>query len=88
MNKTIVFRADASAKIGGGHIIRSLVLADAFFDAGWTSGFAFRPETLDVVPVLESSKHELLKLNCPLAEEPKQMRNFWPGGCNILVVDI
>ncbi|MEX2525584.1 MAG: UDP-2,4-diacetamido-2,4,6-trideoxy-beta-L-altropyranose hydrolase [Gammaproteobacteria bacterium] len=57
-----VFRADAAAGIGGGHVIRSLALADALAGNGWTCVFATCPESLETVPALGASGHRIISL--------------------------
>lgn len=57
-----VFRADASIEIGGGHVVRSLVLADTLAERGWRCLFATAPATTSVVPALAQSGHELIEL--------------------------
>lgn len=50
--KRALIRADASARIGGGHVTRCAALGDALVARGWRIGFATRPETWAVVPEL------------------------------------
>jgi UDP-2,4-diacetamido-2,4,6-trideoxy-beta-L-altropyranose hydrolase len=47
-----VFRADASVAMGGGHVRRCLVLADALAEAGWTISFVCNADALAIVPAL------------------------------------
>ena len=60
MQKTAVFRADASPKIGGGHVMRCLALADGLMQAGWLCRFWVSPGTLATVPALVRSGHKFL----------------------------
>jgi len=59
---TAVFRADASPGIGGGHVVRSLALADGLAARGWRCLFATIPETTDTVPALAKAGHEVVEL--------------------------
>jgi UDP-2,4-diacetamido-2,4,6-trideoxy-beta-L-altropyranose hydrolase len=60
----VVFRADASPQIGGGHIVRCLALADRLAAEGWTCTFAVSSETLGSVPALASSRHHVHVVEC------------------------
>jgi UDP-2,4-diacetamido-2,4,6-trideoxy-beta-L-altropyranose hydrolase len=62
LSRYALFRADASAGIGGGHIVRCLTLARALTAGGWSCAFACIPETLEAVPALAESGHEILVL--------------------------
>lgn len=58
-----VFRADASPAIGGGHVMRSLTLADGLARAGWRCALATRSETLTTLPGLAHCDHVLIELS-------------------------
>lgn len=82
-----IFRCDASPEIGGGHAVRSLALADALRDAGWTATFAGRRETVETVPGLMHSGHGWWELSGPPDSEPAALKERAPEGCDALVVD-
>jgi UDP-2,4-diacetamido-2,4,6-trideoxy-beta-L-altropyranose hydrolase len=86
-DRLCVIRADASLTLGGGHIYRTLVLAEALRDTGWTCAFACLPETLTIVPALASRGHEICLLETREDEEPAVLRHRFPNGCALLVVD-
>lgn len=82
----VVFRADASAVIGRGHVVRCLALAQALRAAGWRCGFATSDpafaahvgpdgiEVLDLGGVAEM-------------DEAAALARHWPEGVDVLVLD-
>lgn len=86
--RSAIFRCDASATIGGGHVVRSMALAQALAADGYDVGFAVSDETTSTVPELQAS------LGAPttgfLADEvddAKRLAERWPRGSDVLVVD-
>ncbi len=63
--KHVVFRADASPTLGGGHIFRCLAFANGLRDAGWMCTFAVSPETPTTVPALTASGHAIIVPDTP-----------------------
>ena len=67
-----VFHADASVAVGTGHVRRSLVLADALAERGWSCAFDVPDGTGNLVPSLAESRHAI---------------GFSGSACDLLVVD-
>lgn len=84
-NRLAFLRADASSTLGGGHIFRSLTLADALADSGWRCLFACKTGTREVVPALGRSRHDIVDLHGP--DESGFLQALRPGDADLLVVD-
>lgn len=86
---TVVFRADASKQIGGGHVMRCLALADVLTRRGARCLFACLPNTMETAPALVDSGYELLELNEPghAASLATAMARRRLPRCDWLIVD-
>jgi UDP-2,4-diacetamido-2,4,6-trideoxy-beta-L-altropyranose hydrolase len=73
-----IFRTDASVAIGGGHVRRCIVLADALAEAGWRVRFVCGAASCAVVPALTASGYAIT--------EPAVFEKA-PERCDLLVVD-
>ncbi|MCW9039643.1 MAG: UDP-2,4-diacetamido-2,4,6-trideoxy-beta-L-altropyranose hydrolase, partial [Rhodospirillales bacterium] len=80
-----VFRCDASPIIGGGHVTRCLALADALENKGWDVAFVCVNGADAVVAALDGRL--ALGVDPYIIDDPQPLRDRWPGGCDLLVVD-
>ena len=67
--------------------MRCLTLAEALAKKGWRCGFAVRNGTLDTIPALARSLHEVWVIDCAEPAEPEQLAARWPDGVDWLIVD-
>lgn len=86
MPNTAVFRADASVRVGGGHVLRCLALADTLASRGWRVLFACSPETPRTVTKLSRSCHGVKILSGTASSVQRTMRDLLAGS-DLLVVD-
>jgi UDP-2,4-diacetamido-2,4,6-trideoxy-beta-L-altropyranose hydrolase len=83
----VFFRADASAEIGTGHLVRCLTLADELRRRGWRTAFACASVPAPLADRLRAGGHPLIRLPAatPDASEPAAFLHRAAGA--LVVVD-
>lgn len=82
----VIFRADASSAVGGGHIMRCLALAEELSGRGADITFAVGKESPETVPPLSRSAHEIVVLQASQSEELSEIKER-TGNCDLIVID-
>ncbi len=84
-SRNAVIVANASIVVGGGHVRRCRVLADALISEGWDVTFALPAEALSVSPSL--SRYATMQIAFRGSDTARQLFDVLPGSCDLLVVD-
>ena len=84
---TVVFRCDADAGIGAGHVYRCMALAGRMASAGWSIGFAVSSATPATVPALAGAGWRVRDGFDVREDEPRRLAASWPEGVQLAVVD-
>lgn len=53
MQKKVIFLCEASGKIGAGHVMRCIALAEEMQERGWRCSFVAKEETYEFIPILK-----------------------------------
>lgn len=76
----ILFRADASKEQGGGHVMRSLVIANEFAKRGHDCVFLASQGSFDLVPYAAENKLTKIELDSKEWQNSQAVKNKLPGG--------
>lgn len=87
MARRAVFRTDASATIGGGHVARCLALADALASKDWSCRFAVNQQTMAAMPALAASRHDCIRLTGGGLDDAAEIKPSIEGTIDLLIVD-
>lgn len=82
-----VFRCDGSSRVGAGHLVRCLALADHLAAGGWTCTFATSGQYSEVYSGLADGRHRIQILPRDALLSTDALRACEPAGVDLLVVD-
>lgn len=88
--RSAVIITNASIVVGGGHVRRCRVLADALISQGWNITFAVPKEASLVHPMLSrytTVQTDFQRSDFNASELARWLFGVLPGGCDLLVVD-
>jgi UDP-2,4-diacetamido-2,4,6-trideoxy-beta-L-altropyranose hydrolase len=83
----VVFRADAAAANGGGHVMRCMSLAGELARRGCTILFLCHRDSSSVVPALARSGFPLAEAGDTPDQATAALRTHFPDGADILIFD-
>lgn len=82
-----IFCVRASSLIGGGHVMRCLVLAERLSECGWQCDFVCTPTTSVTVPALLQSGFSVFEHDQSQYEQTAALICTAPDGCDLLIID-
>ena len=83
----VVFRCDASPRLGAGHVTRCAALAENLRDRRWQVVFATGPETLSSFPQMSDGGFELKLLDQSSLHDPTAVQTVLGRRADFFVID-
>jgi len=87
MTRRAIFRFDAGPRIGAGHAVRCIALAQALAREGWRCAFAVNEGCGRALPFVAAPEAEFAEAAPRQPWSKAALVSRWPEGCELAVVD-